>query len=230
MRRLPPKIRPTAEHTADKLAPGQRAWLERYLEHGDATRAYSETHPKANQRTACGEGARLRRHPMIVPLIEAAQAAAKTAAARSLTRAAERYVHTQERVLMELHHIAYVDTAAASLKSVEEMTDAERRALKAIERSIVTARDGTRTERIRYVWHDKIAALKLIGIPLGMWTDSPPPPPPVPADQQPAAPDTDAKAEARRRLMARLDALAEPAPLEGEIIPPRRTNGTGQVH
>ncbi len=157
---------------------------------------------------------------------------------RAVAVSVENYEHTRQRVLLELHRIAYVNAASLAGKMPEELTEAEGRAIKAIDITEITQRDGTKGRRVKYTLYDKRGALELIGkaMPDGsMWDEAPPPPPPPPvaADQHPGAGSItiDQKKAARDRIFRMLDSLAKPEPLDVDPEPtPPKPNGKANGH
>lgn len=217
----------------DSLTDKQREFIRIYLETENSSEAYRRAYrSKGDARYTSREGLRLLATPKIAAIIATARERGRTGASRAVAQAIEKYEHTRERVLLELHRIAYVNAASIAGKMPEELTEAEGRAIKAIEVTEITQKDGTKARKIRYTLYDKRGALELIGkaLPDGsMWDEPapPPPPPPVPADQQPSTAATpDQRAVARMRVLRMLDSLAVPAPLDIEVTPPK-PNGKG---
>lgn len=208
--------------THEGLTPKQQAFLDAFLETENAAEAYRRGYGSKGAAQYCArEGIRMLSHPKLAPIIEAARERASKTAIRAVITSVENYEHSRTRVLLELHRIAYVNAASLAGKMPEELTEAEGRAIKAIDITEITQRDGSKGRRVKYTLYDKRGALELIGkaMPDGsMWDEPtpPPPPPPVAADQQgqTGIVTLDQRAAARTRMFRLLDSLARPEPME----------------
>lgn len=222
--------------THEGLTPKQQAFLDAFLETENAAEAYRRGYGSKGAAQYCArEGIRMLAHPKLAPIIEAARERASKKAIRAVITSVENYEHTRTRVLLELHRIAYVNAATLAGKMPEELTEAEGRAIKAIEITEITQKDGAKGRRVKYTLYDKRGALELIGkaMPDGsMWDEAPPPPPPPPvaADQHAnGIVTTDQRKAARDRMFRLLDSLARPEPMDVEPEPPKpngKANGT----
>lgn len=218
----------------DLLTKRQQAFVDAYTETQNATEAYRRAYDcrKWSKDSITQQAHKMTRHPKIAPYLEAAKAGMAAAVARTMATTAEHYEHTQTRVLLELHRLAYANAASIAGKMPEQLTEAEGRAIRAIEVTEIVQKDGSKGRRVKYWLYDKTRPLEMIGRTLGMWESEAPPPPPVPNDQAaPGHATEDQRAQARRRVFALLEALAVPAPLDIDADPePPKPNGKANGH
>lgn len=161
------------------LTEKQRRFLEAYLSNGrNAAEAYRTAYASsANPATATKEGRRLLSHPLIAPLVEAAEARAETVTRQAL----DRYAISRETVLRELARVGFSSPkqlmtwgkSGVQLRESADLTEDEAAAVAEVSE---TMSDGGRTMRVKM--HAKVPALVQLGKHLGLW------------DQQPADDDT----------------------------------------
>ena len=153
------------------LTEGQAKFLERYLVHWNAYRAYCEAYPGCAVGTARRMSIELRGHPGIAPYIKAAQ--------REIEK---RYAPTRKNALSELAALGFSNiqdfyTDQGALKPLNQLPRHAAAAVKKLKSKEITAIDlETGEERVvgherELELHDKVAALRMIGQHVGLFAD-----------------------------------------------------------
>lgn len=179
-----------------ELTDKQRRFVEAYLSNGrNAAAAYRTVYSaKASAAAASVEGLRLLKHPLITPLLRAAE----QKVVRQTQDVVDRYAITEERILREVARIAFSDgrmvmkwgADGVTLRESSELTDDEAAIVSEVSQTI-TQHGGN----IRLKLHSKLDALEKLGRNRKLWEVAPAPPE-----------DEDAKA---KLLHDRLNAMDE---------------------
>lgn len=180
-RLLTPKGRPAKDTPRPKaarkrrqdrpLTDGQVLFIERYMIHRNATRAYREAYPECSPATAHCEGPSLRKDPRISTEIKA-----------RLAKIVARYRHTAKRTLDELSYLAHASlldffTEDGKLLDPKDMPIEVAASLKKLEfeQLFGAGEEGEGRQVVGRVakleLHDKVAALRLIGQHYGVFKE-----------------------------------------------------------
>lgn len=153
------------------LTDGQVLFVERYMIHRNASRAYRESHPECSPSTAYAEGPALRKDPRIALEIKA-----------RLAKVVSRYRHSAKRTLDELSYMAHSNlldffTEDGALIDPKDLPIEAGAALKKLEFVQLYAA-GEEGEGKKAVGHtaklelqDKVGALRLLGNHYGVFKE-----------------------------------------------------------
>jgi len=153
------------------LTPKQQAFVERYLLYGNGTRAYREAFPDAGyERARTGAAALLRDGRISSQIRERTQAVAKKLAP------------TQERVMQEMAAIAFSDIRDyfdenGAMRKITDLPGHSAAALKKAKTREIIGKDPITGDPMLMGYtreietHDKVAALRLIGVGEGMFQE-----------------------------------------------------------
>lgn len=155
--------KPNTKRRQDRpLTDAQQLFIERYMVHRVAARAYREAYPEASRATADSHGPALRKDGRIASEIK-----------RRLAELTARYRHSAERTLRELSFMAHgslLDLFGddGSMLQPQDIPDEVGRALKKLEYEAIYSKDtdGNRIvigHVIKAEMHSKPEALKLLG-------------------------------------------------------------------
>ena len=140
-----------------KFTPKQKRFVEEYLIDLNATQAairagYS---PETAKDIGCQNLAKLN---------------ISAAIAKAMAERSKRTGVNQDRIVLELAKIAFVNPADVDISNPETATADDAAAIQSVKVKRFSTKDGGGTEReIRF--HDKIRALELLGRHVGMWND-----------------------------------------------------------
>jgi phage terminase small subunit len=154
---------------ARPLTDSQRKFVERFLVHWNATRAYREAYPAASERTAATNASDLLRHAEVAPIIKRAQAEVR-----------RRYMPSKNNALQELAALGFSNvqdfyTPEGALIPLSELPRHVSAAVKKVKSKEITAIDLTTGEEKvvgherELELHDKVAALRLVGQHVGLF-------------------------------------------------------------
>jgi len=203
------KRTPPRRVTTRPLTARQRTFLERYLLHLNATKAYQEAYPGAAWISTNSQGSTLLKDPRVAQEVR-----------RRIAEVTKRYRSTANKALGELAALAFSNVKDyydrdGKLLPLDELPVYAAAAVKKVKSKEVKAFDlATGEEKVvgherELELHDKIAALRMIGQHEGLFAER---------IELPVGADfATALREARARAIA-VAAAVELAPIEGEKV------------